>query len=105
MPPDAVMDGFSDEQLVHLVAWQNLYGPITPRRMDIVLARLGMDVVTPHLKRGARPKLRDHLMVWSRADRPSRSGRDILGIVQSIQAEYDRDDAQQARGRRRMGGG
>lgn len=95
------MDRFSDEQLVHLVAWQNLYGPITPRRLDIVLARLGMDVIAPHLKKGARPRLLDHLMVWSRADRPSRNGREILGIVQSLQQQYEQDDDQRARRRGR----
>lgn len=86
------MDRFTEEQMVHLVGYQNLYGVITPRRMDIVLARLGMDVVSPHLKKGARPRLRDHLVTWSRADRPSRSGREILGIVKGIQAQFDQND-------------
>lgn len=94
------MTRFSDEQIVHLVAWQNLYGPITPRRMDIVLARLGMDVVAPHLKKGARPRLRDHLMVWSRADRPARTGREILGIVQGLQAQFEQEDDQHTRTKR-----
>ena len=85
------MDRFTEEQMVNLVAYQNLYGLITPRRLDILLARLGMDVVSPHLKKGARPRLRDHLMTWSRADRPRRSGREILAIVKGIQAAYDQD--------------
>lgn len=89
------MGQFTDEDLVHLVAYQNLYGPITPRRLDIALARLGMDVVAPHMKRGRQPRLRDHLMQWSRADRRSRSGREILGIVKGIQAAYDQDDTRQ----------
>jgi hypothetical protein len=87
------MDRFTEEQMIHLVAYQNLYGPITPKRLDIILARLGMDVVSPHMKRGKQPRLRDHLMVWSRADRPRRSGREILGIVQGIQRQFERDDA------------
>ncbi len=95
MPPDEVMDRFTEEQILHLVAWQNLYGPITPRRMDIALARLGMDVVAPHMKRGRQPKLRDHLMAWSQADRPRRTGREILAIVKGIQAQFDQDDAVQ----------
>ncbi|ELP61800.1 hypothetical protein PV735_11405 [Streptomyces turgidiscabies] len=85
------MDRFTEEQMVYLVAYQNLYGLITPRRLDMVLARLGMDVVSPHLKKGARPRLRDHLMTWSRADRPRRTGREMLGIVQGIQAQFDQD--------------
>uniref|UniRef100_A0AAU1ZZ93 Minor tail T domain-containing protein n=1 Tax=Streptomyces sp. NBC_00093 TaxID=2975649 RepID=A0AAU1ZZ93_9ACTN len=85
------MDRFTEEQMVNLVAYQNLYGFITPRRLDMVLARLGMDVVSPHLKKGARPRLRDHLMTWSRADRPRRSGREMLGIVQGIQAQFEQD--------------
>ncbi|MGW2044634.1 hypothetical protein ACWCPF_05555 [Streptomyces sp. NPDC001858] len=91
------MARFSDEQIVHLVAWQNLYGPVTPRRWDVLLARLGMDVTAPHMKRGARPRLRDHLMVWSRADRPARTGREILGIVQGLQAQYEQDEPRRGR--------
>lgn len=101
MPPAEVLARFSDDEIVHLVAWQNLYGPITPRRFDVLLARLGMDVVTPHLKKGARPRLRDHLMLWSPADRPSRSGREILGIVQGFQQQFEQDDEQRTRRRRR----
>lgn len=100
------MARFTEEQMVHLVAYQNLYGPITPRRFDILLARLGMDVVSPHMKKGARPRMRDHLMVWSQADRPRRSGREILGIVQGIQKQFDQDDdpARTRRARRRKRG-
>lgn len=106
MPPDEVMDRFSEEQMAHLVAYQNLYGPITPRRLDILAARIGMDAVSPHMKKGVLPRMRDHLMVWSHADRPRRTGREILGIVQGIQQEYDRDDetARTRRARRRKRG-
>ncbi|MCM8550073.1 hypothetical protein [Streptomyces sp. STCH 565 A] len=92
------MDRFTEEQMIDLVAYQNLYGPITPRRMDLLFARLAMDLISPHLKKGKRSTLRDHLMVWSRADRVSRSGREMLGIVQGLQRQFDRDD--KSRGRR-----
>ncbi len=90
------MARFSDEQFVHLVAYQNLYGPITPRRLDIVLARLGMDLIKPHLKRGRSTMLRDHLMTWSHADRPRQTGREMLAIVKDLQRQFDRADEQRA---------
>ncbi|MEU9654189.1 hypothetical protein AB0E00_35575 [Streptomyces sp. NPDC048110] len=96
------MDRFTEEQIIDLVAYQNLYGPITPRRMDLLLARLAMDLISPHMKKGKRSALRDHLMTWSRADRVSRSGREMLGIVQGLQRQFDRDDERRGRrGRRR----
>ncbi|MDN3021534.1 hypothetical protein [Streptomyces sp. S.PB5] len=100
-PPGEVMQRFTDEEIVHLVAYQNLYGPITPKRLDVLLARLAMDLMSPHLKRGRRTVLRDHLMVWSRADRPRQSGREMLAIVKNLQAQYDRDDEQRAQRIRR----
>lgn len=98
--PGEVMERFTDDEIVHLVAYQNLYGPITPRRLDIVLARHAMDVISPHLKRGRASRLRDHLMTWSTADRPSRTGREMLGIVQGLQQKFEQADA---RRKRRMG--
>ncbi|GHH83870.1 phage tail assembly protein T [Streptomyces capitiformicae] len=89
------MDRFSEESMILLVAYQNLYGPITPNRLDITLARLGMDVVAPHMKRGRRPALKDHLMVWSRGARPRRTGRELLEVVKGIQAAYDQADERQ----------
>ncbi|MFI2431993.1 hypothetical protein [Streptomyces sp. NPDC018693] len=86
------MAQFTDEDLIHLVAYQNLYGPITPARLDVVAARLGMDIAAPHMKRGRRPRLRDHVMVWSRSARPPRTGREILATVKDIQAAYDAAD-------------
>ncbi|MEU0584590.1 hypothetical protein [Streptomyces sp. NPDC006132] len=97
------MEQFTEEQMVYLVAYQHLYGVITPDRLDLVIARLGMDVAAPHMKRGKRPRLRDHLFVWSRATRPRRSGRDLLAAVKGIQAAYDRQDAAGRRRRRRSG--
>lgn len=98
------MERFTDEQIVHLVAYQNLYGPITPRRLDVLLARLGMDLMSPHLKKGRRTKLRDHLMLWSRADRTPRTGREMLHIVQALQRHFEQDETRRTRrtGRRRQ---
>jgi hypothetical protein len=96
------MDRFTDDEIVHLVAYQNLYGPITPRRLDVVLARHAMDVLSPHLKKGRRSTLRDHLMVWSGVDRVPQSGREMLGIVKDWQRQFDRDDQRARRmGRRK----
>ncbi|MBD0838780.1 hypothetical protein [Streptomyces sp. TRM68416] len=95
------MARFSDEQIVHLVAYQNLYGPITPRRTDVLLARLGMDLIKPHLRKGRHTVLRDHLMTWSHADRPRQSGREMLAIVKDLQRQYDQDDQQRAQRIRR----
>ncbi|MFG2307671.1 hypothetical protein ACGFS9_03110 [Streptomyces sp. NPDC048566] len=101
IPPGEVLDRFTDDEIVHLVAYQSLYGPITPRRLDIVLARHAMDVMVPHLKKGRRPRLRDHLMTWSRADRPARTGREILGIVRDLQRHFEVDDKRRSRGAKR----
>lgn len=60
--------------------------------MDVVAARLGMDVAAPHMKKGQRPKLKDHIVQWSRAARPRRSGRELLAAVRGIQAGFDRAD-------------
>ncbi|MFM9563244.1 MULTISPECIES: phage tail assembly protein T [Streptomyces] len=94
------MERITEEQMVHLIAYQNLYGPITPDRLDLVAARLGMDVTAPHMKKGARPRLRDHLIQWSRNARAPRSGRELLATVRGIQAAYDRQDARRGRGPR-----
>ncbi len=88
--------------MVHLVAYQNLYGPITPDRIDVVAARLGMDIAAPHMRKGRRPKLRDHLMVWSRAARPRRTGRELRAVLQQMEAAYAAaDKSGQSRRRRR----
>ncbi|MFD9445515.1 hypothetical protein ACFWBR_42280 [Streptomyces sp. NPDC060006] len=98
------MERFTSEEMIRLVAYQNLYGPITPERLDLVIARLGQDVVSPFQPRGRRTKLRDHLIVWSRNAKPRRSGRDLLAAVKGIQAKFDEQDKTQSRrGRRRRG--
>ncbi|KLL11576.1 MULTISPECIES: hypothetical protein [Protofrankia] len=99
MPPSEVLDRFTEREIIRMIAYQNLYGPVTPRRYDLLVARLGMDVVSPHMKRGRRPHLRDHLIVWSRR-RARKTPQEILAAIKGIQAGYDVAD-QARRGRRR----
>ncbi len=87
MTPAEVLDRFSHEEMIRLVAYQNLYGPAGPRRLDILVARLGMDVAAPHMKKGKKPKLKDHLFEWSR---PRKTGRELLNTIRTIQAGFDR---------------
>ncbi|PWG08782.1 hypothetical protein DF268_36035 [Streptomyces sp. V2] len=101
LSPDQVMEQFREEHLVHLVAYQNLYGPITPQRLDIVAARLGMDVAAPHMKKGRRPRLKDHLMVWSRAARPRRTGRELRAVLEQMRAHYEGAERAEKVSRRR----
>lgn len=82
---------FTDTEMIGMVAYQNLYGPVTPQRLDMVAARLGMDIAAPHMKKGKRPKLKDHLILWSRKVK-QKTGRELLGILKGIQAEYDRQE-------------
>lgn len=77
--------------MLYLVAYQNLYGPITPRRVDMVMARLGMDVAAPHMKKGRQPKLKDHLIVWSR-NTQQRTGRELHGVLKQWQAHFEGRD-------------
>ncbi|WP_425586500.1 phage tail assembly protein T [Streptomyces showdoensis] len=93
------MARFTEEELIRLVAYQNLYGPIGPARMDVVAARLGMDVAAPHMKKGQRPKLRDHIVQWSRAARPRRSGHELLAAIRGIQTGFDRAGRRKERAR------
>ncbi|AMS01575.1 MULTISPECIES: phage tail assembly protein T [Streptomyces] len=86
IPPGEVLERFTEEELIRLVAYQNLYGPIGPQRLDVVAARLGMDVAAPHMKKGARPKLSDHIVQWSRNARPRKTGRELLAAVKGIHA-------------------
>lgn len=74
--------------MIRLIAYQNLYGPIGPTRFDLLFARLGMDVAAPHMKKGQRPKLKDHLIQWSRNARPRKTGRELLAAVKGIQAGF-----------------
>jgi hypothetical protein len=91
MTPGEVLVRFTDAEMIGMVAYQNLYGPVTPQRLDMVAARLGMDIAAPHMKKGKRPKLKDHLIRWSRKVK-QKSGRELLEILKGIQAEYDRQE-------------
>jgi hypothetical protein len=90
MTPAEVMERFTDLEMIRLVAYQNLYGPVTPQRLDLVLARLGMDIAAPNMKKGKKPKLKDHLIVWSRKTM-RKTGQQLLDIVKGIQREYDKE--------------
>lgn len=79
------------------MAYQNLYGPITPQRFDVLFARLGMDVAAPHMKKGKKPKLKDHLLQWSRNARPRKTGRELLAAVMGIQRGYEQRDTTRVR--------
>lgn len=89
MTPDEVLERFSNEAMIRLVAHQNLYGPIGPRRLDALFARLGMDVAAPHMKKGKRPQFRDHVIEWSR---PRKTGRELLNAIRGIQAGFEGRD-------------
>lgn len=91
MTPGEVLERFTDAEIIGMVAYQNLYGPVTPNRLDIVAARLGMDISAPHMKKGKRPKLKDHLIQWSRKVK-RKTGRQLLSMIKGIQSEYDRQD-------------
>ena len=86
------MARFTEEQMIHLVAYQNLYGPLGPRRFDVLFARLGMDVAAPHMKKGKKPRLKDHIVEWSRAAKPRKTGRELLAAVKGLQARFDKPD-------------
>jgi hypothetical protein len=91
-----VLERFAEEEMIRLVAYQNLYGPITPARLDLVAARLAMDVAAPHMKKGKKPKFLDHLIQWSRKTR-RKTGEQLLDMVKGIQAAYDSEDDQPGR--------
>lgn len=77
-----------------MIAYQNLYGPITPARMDLVAARLGMDIAAPHMRKGSKPKMKDHLIVWSRAAQ-RKTAHQILETIKSLQAGFEANAARQ----------
>ena len=86
MTPAEVLQRFEEEEIIRLVAYQNLYGPAGPQRFDALFARLGMDVAAPHMKKGKRPAFKDHLIQWSR---PRKTGRELLAAVKGIQAGFE----------------
>ncbi|MET9204122.1 hypothetical protein ABZW38_02970 [Streptomyces bacillaris] len=94
MTPAEVLDRFTSEEMIRVVAYQNLYGPVGPKRLDVVAARLGMDVAAPHMRKGRKPKLKDHLIEWSRS---RKTGRELLAMVKDLQAGFEQ---QRDRGQR-----
>ena len=97
MTPAEVLVRFDEEEIIRLVAYQNLYGPAGPQRFDALFARLAMDVAGPHMKKGKKPKFKDHLIEWSRKARPRKSGRELLSAIRGIQAGYDKADTRERR--------
>ncbi|MBQ0969224.1 hypothetical protein NC239_26575 [Streptomyces sp. G3] len=79
--------------MARVVAYQNLYGPLTPVRMDLLMARLGMDVVAPHMKRGHKADLKDHLVTWDRRTRHQKTPEELLATIRGIQEGFDRGDS------------
>lgn len=92
MTPGEVLERFAEEEIIRLMAYQNLYGPVTPQRFDLLFARLGMDVAAPHMKKGKRPRLKDHLLQWSRNAKHRKTGREMLAAVMGIQRGFEERD-------------
>lgn len=95
MPPHEVLERFSDTELVHMVAYEKRYGQLGPERFDTLFARLGMDVVAPHMKRGKRPKFEDHLIQWGQKAKEALSPQELLAKAKQIQSAFDARDKQQ----------
>jgi hypothetical protein len=57
-----------------------------------------MDVAAPHMKKGKKPKLKDHLIQWSRNAKPRKTGRELLAAVMGIQRHYEQRDTARVRG-------
>jgi hypothetical protein len=91
MPPDEVMERFSEEDMIRMVAYGKLYGPPGPERLDILFARLGMDVIAPHLKKGKSTKLEDHKVMWGQK-KQTQTPQDILAAAQNITAQFKRQE-------------
>ena len=93
MTPAEVLVRFTEEEMIRVMAHQNLYGPAGPRRFDVLFARLAMDVAAPHMKKGKKPRFKDHLIEWSRGARPRKSGRELLSAIRGIQSGFEKRDA------------
>lgn len=92
MTPNEVLERFTEEEMVRMVAYQNLYGPVTPTRFDLLFARLGMDVISPHLKKGAKAELKDHLIEWSRRTRRKKTAREIWQFLKGMKDAQAREE-------------
>lgn len=90
MPPHEVLERFTEGEMVHMIAYENLYGQLGPERLDTLFARLGMDVVSPHMKKGKKPKIEDHLLKWGVGSRKKKMTPDqMLASAKSIQAAFE----------------
>src|SRR5699024_104057 len=78
MSPNEVLERFTEEELVHLVAYENLYGTLGPERFDVLFARLGMDVTAPHTKKGKKPKFEDHIIPWGGKQKRKQTPEEML---------------------------
>lgn len=103
IPPHEVLERFSESELVHLVAYENLYGQLGPERYDTLFARLGMDVVAPHMKKGKKPKFEDHRIKWGGKERRRQTPEEMLQVAKGIQAQYDRQADAETRRRQKSG--
>lgn len=102
MTPTEVIDRFTDEEIIHLQAYQELYGPIGDRRYDYLFARLGMDTIAPHLKKGKKTSIEDHLLQWGDSPKPKQTPQEMLATAKGIQAAFDmHEKAAKAREERR----
>jgi len=85
------MERFSEEDMIRMVAYGRLYGPPGPERFDILFARLGMDVVSPHLKAGKKTSLDDHKVKWGE-EKKVQTPEQMLAAAQNITAQFKRQE-------------
>lgn len=89
IPPGEVTDRFTDGELAHLVAYEKLYGQLGPERLDTLFARLGMDTVAPHMKKGKKPRFEDHLVQWGGRKRRKQSPEEMLQAARKAQVAFE----------------
>ncbi|MFD0773369.1 hypothetical protein ACFQZ2_05450 [Streptomonospora algeriensis] len=100
IPPNRVLDEFTESELVHLVAYENLYGQLGPERLDTLFARLGMDVTAPHMRKGKKPKFEDHLIQWGGKKKRQQSPEEMLQTARQMQARFDAQERAKRRSER-----
>lgn len=81
MTPAEVLERFTEEELIRLIAYQNVYGPITRQRDDILTAQLSMMITAPYGKKGHRPKIKDYLIQWSRR---RKSPEELIAAIEGV---------------------
>lgn len=92
MPPHEVLERFTEDEMVRLVAYEEEYGQLGPERFDTLFGRLGMDVVAPHLKKGKKPKLKDHMVQWGGKKKHKQTPEQMLAIARSLTSAYQKDE-------------